>query len=72
MPKVTYTEAKGLVQSTGSGLNINSITEVAATATLDATTFLTKAVAAFANNNELTLPATADTGAIKIIITDYS
>ena len=70
MPKVTYTEAKGLVQASGAGFNINSITTVSATGNLDATTFLTVAVAAFTNNNELTLPASADTGAIKIIMSD--
>tara|TARA_A100001515_G_scaffold7053_1_gene5963 strand:- start:47 stop:391 length:345 start_codon:yes stop_codon:yes gene_type:complete len=70
MPKVTYTEAKGLVQATGAGFNINSITTVTATGNLDATTFLTIADNSFTNNNELTLPASADTGAIKIIISD--
>ena len=70
MPKVTYTPLQGLVQASGGGFVVNDIPTVAATATLDATTFLTKAVAAFVNNNELTLPASADTGAIKIIISD--
>ena len=70
MPKVTYTEAKGLIQATGSGVNINSILgaqsgEVA----LDATTFLTVFTGASSGGN-VTLPASADTGAIKIIMAD--
>ncbi len=67
MPKVTYKPSSGLVQATGAGLNINSITSIATDTNLDATTFLTVATAAIAN---VVLPATADTGAIKVIIAD--
>jgi len=70
MPKVNIDFTKGLVQSPGGGFAVNSLTEVSATGNLDATTFLTKAVAAFTNNDELTLPASADTGTVKIIISD--
>ena len=70
MPKVSIDFTKGLVQKDGGGFAVNSITTVSETVTLDATTFLTKAVAAFTNNNELTLPSTADTGTIKLIISD--
>ena len=66
MPKVTYTAAKGLVQATGSGFNINSILTTSGTKNLDATTFLTIATGVSA----FTLPASADTGAIKIIMHD--
>ena len=66
MPKVTYTAAKGLVQATGSGFNINSILTTSGTVSLDATTFLTVGTGVCA----FTLPASADTGAIKIIMHD--
>jgi len=69
MPKVTYTESKGLVQATGAGLNINSITSVAAAGNLDGKTFLTVTTANIAGDG-LVLPSSADTGAIKIIISD--
>tara|TARA_Y100000114_G_scaffold62893_1_gene57612 strand:+ start:16396 stop:16731 length:336 start_codon:yes stop_codon:yes gene_type:complete len=68
MPKVTYTAAKGLVQASGAGVELNSITSVAAPGNLDATTFLTIATAAIAGGG-LVLPATAEDGAVKIIIT---
>lgn len=70
MPKVTYTPLKGLVQASGSGFNVNSITTVTATSALDATTFLTIVDNSFTNANTLTLPASADTGAVKVIISD--
>ena len=70
MPRVDIDFTKGLVQLSGGGFAVNALAEVSATATLDATTFLTKAVAAFTNNNELTLPSSADTGTVKIIISD--
>ena len=70
MPKVTYTEAKGLVQATGAGFHLADKVVVTATAALDATTFLTIVDNAFTATNTLTLPASAATGAIKIIISD--
>ena len=69
MPKVTYTEGKGIVQAAGAGFNISSITSVAAAGSLDATTFLTVSTANIGGGG-LVLPASADTGAIKIIISD--
>ena len=70
MPKATYTPLKGLVQAPGGGFHVNDITVVTATANLDATTFLTVVDNAFTNTNTLTLPSSADTGAIKVIISD--
>ena len=75
MPKVTI-NSKGAIQSAGSGLVVEtgvaftSSTTVSADASLDATTFLTTAVAAFTNDDELVLPATAETGALKLILSD--
>ena len=66
MPKVTYTPLKGLVQAQGKGFVVNDIVSLSGTKTLDATTFLTVATAA----STLTLPSTADTGAVKVIIVD--
>lgn len=68
MPKVEYSKLKGLVQSTGDGFAINSITTVAAAGNLDASTFLTVATAAIGGGG-LVLPASADTGALKVIMT---
>ena len=68
MPKLTYTALKGLVQASGTGININSITTVAAASNLDASTFLTVATGAIGSTG-LVLPASADTGAVKIIMT---
>jgi len=69
MPKVTYTASKGLVQASGAGVNINSILTTSGDQTLDATSFLT-IITASGGNSDLTLPASADTGAIKIIMHD--
>tara|TARA_A100001388_G_C28462421_1_gene353880 strand:+ start:268 stop:606 length:339 start_codon:yes stop_codon:yes gene_type:complete len=66
MPKVTYTPLKGLVQAAGGGFVVNSILTTAGTVNLDATTFLT----VLTGTSSVTLPASADTGAIKIIICD--
>ena len=64
MPKINIDFTKGLVQETGSGFGINSSAVVSgAHATLDATTFLTKVASA----HEVTLPATATTGTIKVV-----
>ena len=68
MPKLTYTALKGLVQASGAGVNINSITTAAAAGNLDATTFLTVTTANIGGGG-LVLPASADTGAVKIIMT---
>ena len=68
MPKSTYTALAGLVQAAGAGLNINSITTVAAAGNLDATTFLTNTTGEIAGGG-LVLPSSADTGAVKVIIT---
>lgn len=70
MPKVTYTAARGLVQATGAGFNLGDSVTVTANASLDATTFLTIVDNSFTATNTLTLPASADTGAVKIIISD--
>ena len=66
MPKMTYSAAKGLVQAAGSGFNLNSITSVSGTESLDSGTVVTIATAA----STLTLPASADSGAFKIILVD--
>lgn len=66
MPKVTYTPVRGLVQAKGGGFHVNSILTTAGTVSLDATTFLT----VLTGTSVATLPASADTGAIKIIICD--
>jgi hypothetical protein len=65
MPKVTYTNEKGLVQESGAGFAINHI-EASPTNTLDDNSFLT----VFTGAATPTLPATADTGTIKLIILD--
>ena len=66
MPKLTYTPAQGLVQASGGGFHVNSILTTIGTVSLDATTFLT----VLTGTSVATLPATADTGAIKLIICD--
>jgi len=66
MPKVTYTAAKGLVQATGGGFHVNSILTTSGTKSLDATTFLTVGT----TTSQFTLPASADAGAVKLIICD--
>jgi len=63
MPKINIDFTKGLVQETGSGFGINSSVTIADDAALDATTFLTKVAGA----HEVTLPASAETGAIKVL-----
>jgi hypothetical protein len=68
MPKITYTAAKGLVQASGAGVELNSITSVSAAGTLDATTFLTIATAAIGGGG-LVLPEVAVDGTVKIIMT---
>jgi len=69
--KIDIDFVKGLVQSaTGNGFAIDSKTRVTATTALDATTFLTIVDNAFTIGNDLTLPATATTGAIKLIVSD--
>lgn len=67
MPKVKISDAKGLVQSAGAGFSISSSTTVAAAGNLDATTFLTVSTGAIAGGG-LVLPASAEKGAVKIII----
>jgi len=69
MPKVKISDAKGLVQSAGAGFSVSSSASVSAAGALDATTFLTVATGAVAGGG-LVLPASAETGAIKIIIAD--
>ena len=75
MPKVTIS-GKGMVQSAGKGLVVetgvafSSSTTVSATTSLDSTTFLTTVAAAFTAGNELTLPSSAQRGALKLIISD--
>jgi len=66
MPKVTYTTSQGLVQAPGGGFHVNDILTTAGTVNLDATTFLTVAT----GTSAFTLPASADAGAIKLIICD--
>ena len=69
--KIDIDFVKGLVQSaTGNGFVIDSKVTVAATAALDATTFLTIVADGFVAGNDLTLPAAATTGAIKLIVSD--
>ena len=67
MPKVVFSDSKGLVQESGSGFHLNSVVEVASAGNLDATTFLTIATASIAGGG-LVLPATASKGALKLII----
>jgi len=65
MPKINIDFTKGLVQESGAGFGIDSRVVVTGDdATLDATTFLTEITSA----HEFTLPATAATGAIKVVI----
>ena len=64
MPKINIDFTKGLVQESGAGFGIDSRVVVSGDATLDATTFLTEITTA----HECTLPATAATGAIKVVI----
>ena len=72
MPKVTI-NSKGCVESGGTGLVVDSSvafttsTSVSAAGSLDATTFLTVATAAIAGDG-LVLPASAETGALKLIL----
>ncbi len=66
MPKATYTAAKGLVQAEGGGFHVNSILTTSGTKNLYATTFLTVGT----TTSEFTLPSSADTGAIKLVICD--
>ena len=63
MPKINIDFTKGLVQETGAGFGINSVVTTADDLAADATTFLTKVAGA----HEVTLPASAETGAIKVI-----
>ncbi len=63
MPKINIDFTKGLVQETGAGFGINSVVTTAGNLAADATTFLTKVAGA----HEVTLPASAETGAIKVI-----
>ena len=70
MPKVTYTPSSGLIQAAGSGVNINSILGgQSGEVNLDSKTFLTVFTGA-SSGGDVTLPASADTGAIKIIMAD--
>tara|TARA_Y100000114_G_C11740426_1_gene318622 strand:- start:937 stop:1269 length:333 start_codon:yes stop_codon:yes gene_type:complete len=65
MPNINIDFVKGLVQKSGAGFGIDSKVEVnGVDTTLDATTFLTE----IASAHEVTLPASAATGAIKVII----
>ena len=65
MPKINIDFVKGLVQETGAGFGIDSRVVVnGGNASLDATTFLTEITSA----HEVTLPASAATGAIKVIM----
>jgi hypothetical protein len=66
MPKVSIDFTKGLVQKQGGGFAVNSILRTSGTVSLDATTFLTVGT----TTSALTLPASADTGTVKIIICD--
>lgn len=64
MPKINIDFTKGLVQETGAGFGINSVVTTAGNLSADATTFLTKVAGA----HEVTLPASAETGAIKVVV----
>jgi len=65
MPKINIDFTKGLVQESGAGFGIDSRVVVnGGDATLDATTFLTEIETA----HECTLPASAATGAIKVVV----
>ena len=63
MPKINIDFTKGLVQQSGSGFGINSVVSTSGNLSADATTFLTK----IAGAHEVTLPASAEKGAIKIV-----
>ncbi len=64
MPKINIDFTKGLVQETGAGFGINSVVTTTQNLAADATTFLTKVAGA----HEVTLPASAETGAIKVVV----
>ena len=65
MPNINIDFVKGLVQKSGAGFGINSKVVVnGGDTTLDATTFLTEIETA----HEVTLPSSATTGAIKLIV----
>ena len=62
MPKINIDFTKGLVQQSGSGFGINSVVSTSGNLSADSTTFLTKITGA----HEVTLPASAEKGAIKV------
>ena len=69
MPKVEYSKTKGLVTATGAGFALNNITTVnGAHTTLAQGT----CVAILKSDHKITLPTTASTGDICIIIVDVA
>ena len=68
MPKVEYTKAKGLVQSTGSGFALNAIQHVSGDITLDRGTCV--CIVNGGTNPEITLPTAASDGDVLILIDD--
>tara|TARA_Y100001938_G_scaffold114927_1_gene158033 strand:+ start:227 stop:583 length:357 start_codon:yes stop_codon:yes gene_type:complete len=73
MPKVAYTALKGLVQNAGTGVHIgdggfhvNSFHTTSGTENLDGSTFVTVGTGV----SSFTLPASAEAGAVKLIMHD--
>ena len=64
MPRVEYTETKGLVQSTGQGFGLNSILTTTQNVQLDGS----KSVVIINGAHEVTLPAPADSTDGDVII----
>ena len=67
MPKVEYTKAKGLVQSTGSGFALNSIETMNGS---DLTLTRGTTVAILKSAHDVTLPVAATAGDMIIIVAD--
>jgi hypothetical protein len=72
MPRVEYTSAKGLVQSTGAGFALNQIENISGNTTLTQGT--TVAIGKSGGTHEITLPPKegAHQGDVVIIIMDHT
>lgn len=69
MPKVEYSKTKGLVTATGAGFALNNITTVnGAHATLAQGT----CVAILKSDHKITLPTTANTGDLLVLVVDVA
>ena len=72
MPKIEYTKAKGLVQSTGAGFALNQIESIAGNTTLTQGT--TVAIVKSGGTHQITLPPVggANSGDVVIVIMDHN